>query len=95
MVFSKKLRLVVDASRGLNPYLMDRKVKLETLDRAEQVVKEEDWQTKQDLDSGYWHLALAKDHQKYVGVHLIQDDGSITYWVWKVLFLGGIVVLVA
>ena len=52
VVFSKKLRLVVDASRGLNPFLMDRKVKLETLDRAEQVVKEGDWQTKQDLDSG-------------------------------------------
>ena len=27
-------------------------MKLETLDRAEQVVKEGDWQTKQDLDSG-------------------------------------------
>ena len=32
VVFSKKLRLVVDASRHLNPYIVDRKVKLEGLD---------------------------------------------------------------
>ena len=52
VVFSRKLRLVVDASRGLNPYLLDRKVKLEDLGTAEEVLEEGDWQTKSDLDSG-------------------------------------------
>ena len=52
VVFSKKLRLVVDASRGLNPYLVDRKVKLENLDTAEATAEQFEFQTKQDLDSG-------------------------------------------
>ena len=52
VVFSRKLRLVVDASRGLNPYLEDRKVKLEDLNTAADVMLEGDFQTKSDLDSG-------------------------------------------
>ena len=52
VVFSKKLRLVVDASRGLNPFLEDRKVKLEDLNTAEDVLEENEYQTKSDLDSG-------------------------------------------
>ena len=52
VVFSKKLRLVVDASRGLNPYLLDRKVKLENLEVAETTLQQGDFQTKSDLDSG-------------------------------------------
>ena len=52
VVFSKKLRLVVDASRGLNPFLEDRRVKLEDLNAAEAVMLPGDFQTKSDLDSG-------------------------------------------
>ena len=52
VVFSKKLRLVVDASRTLNPYIIDQKVKLESLDIAEQMVQTNDFQTCSDLDSG-------------------------------------------
>ena len=52
VVFSRKLRLVVDASRGLNPYLVDRKVRLENLEVAEMTLSQGEWQTKSDLDSG-------------------------------------------
>ena len=70
VVFFKKLRLVVDASRHLNPYLEDRKVKLEDLSVREQILQTNDFQTKIDLDSGYWHLPLFEGHQKFVGCHL-------------------------
>ena len=88
VVFSKKLRLVVDASRTLNPYIIDQKVKLESLDIAEQLVQQNDFQTCSDLDSGYWHVPIFPDHKKYVGCHVILDSGEILYFVWNVLFLG-------
>ena len=88
VVFSKKLRLVVDKSRTLNPYIKDQKVKLESLDIAEQMVSQNDYQTCSDLDSGYWHLPVHPDHKKYVGCHVILDNGEIIYFVWNVLFLG-------
>ena len=55
VVFSRKLRLVVDASRGLNPFLVDRKVRLENLEVAEMTLSQGEWQTKSDLDSGKFH----------------------------------------
>ena len=44
VVYSTKVRMVVDASRHLNDYLVPRKVKLETLDDADLVVEEGDCQ---------------------------------------------------
>ena len=88
VVFSKKYRLVVDASRHLNPFLEDRKIKLEDLNVSEQLLKQGDFQTTQDLDSGYWHVPLHKDMRKYVGVHFVKDNGEVLYFVWNVLFLG-------
>ena len=88
VVFSKKLRLLVDASRHLNPFIMDRKVKLETLEQSEKLVQLNDYQMITDLDSGYWHVPLFEGHRQFAGVHYVHSDGSITYWRWKVLFLG-------
>lgn len=88
VVFSKKLRVVVDASRHLNPYLLDRKVKLESLDICEQSVQQNDWQVVTDLDSGYWHVPLFPGHTQFVGVHFVQDDGTVIFWEWQTLFLG-------
>ena len=88
VVYSKKLRLVVDASRHLNPYLEDRKCKLEDLAVSEQMLKQGDYQTCQDLDSGYWHVPLNENMKKFVGVHFIKDNGEVIFWVWNVLFLG-------
>lgn len=88
VVFSKKSRLVVDASRHLNPFILDRKIKLEDLTVGEQMLKQGDFQTSADLDSGYWHVPIAESHKKYVGVHYVTDSGEIIYWEWNVLFLG-------
>ena len=88
VVFSKKLRLVVDASRHLNPYLKDRKIKLEDLNVSEQMLKQGDFQMTTDLDSGYWHVPLNQDMKKFVGVHFELDSGEKMFWEWNVLFLG-------
>ena len=53
-IYSKKKRLVVDASRGLNPYLKDRRVRLQDHRDIATYVNQGDVFTVDDLDSGYW-----------------------------------------
>ena len=88
IVFSNKWRLVVDASRHLNPYIIDRKIKLEDLDVGEKMLKQGDFMTTSDLDSGYWHIPLHEEYKKFVGLHYECDNGEIIYWEYNVLFLG-------
>lgn len=33
-------------------------------------------------------LPIAESHQQHLGVHFVQEDGSVLYWVWTVLVLG-------
>ena len=89
MVFSKKMRLVVDASRGLNPYLLKRDVPLEGLDTFAEILRKGDFVAIDDLDSGYWQVPLHPDMYQYCGVHY-QDpqSGEVVFWTWRVLFLG-------
>ena len=87
-VFSKKKRLVVDASRALNPYLQHRRVRLQDLRDVPEFVKEDDVFFIEDLDSGYWHVGVNEEHWQYLGVSVENDDGSPMFWVWTVLFLG-------
>ena len=88
VVYSKKWRLVVDASRTLNPYCTRRKIMLEDLSHVPLVIRKNDYMVVNDLDSGYWHLPIHKDHWKYLGVHFENEDGTHIYWVWTVLCLG-------
>ena len=88
VVHSGKWRLVGDASRHINPYLLERHVKLETLDDAELLVETGDFQAISDLDSGYWHIKIHEDYQKYLGVHYVDKEGVVHYFQWRVLFLG-------
>ena len=88
VVYSNKWRLVVDASRHINPYIEQRHVKLETLDEAELSVKQGDFQAISDLDSGYWHIKMHQESQRYVGIHYVDKNGKIHFYQWKVLFLG-------
>ena len=53
-VFSKNKRLVVDASRSLNPYLKNRRVRLQDHRDIPTFVNSGDIFTVDDLDSGYW-----------------------------------------
>ena len=38
--------------------------------------------------SGYWHIPMHKSHQSFLGVHWVEDNGSISFWQWRVMFLG-------
>ena len=49
---SKKLRLVVDASRGLNPYCKKRGIVLDDLSHIHKIVRQDDFLVVNDLDSG-------------------------------------------
>ena len=78
----------MDASRTLNPYCTRRKIKLEDLSHVPFTVRQGDFCVVNDLDSGYWHIPIAREHWQFLGVHFVRHDGSVLYWVWKVLCLG-------
>ena len=87
-VFSKKKRLVIDASRHLNPYLKHRRVRLQDHREIDTFVRKHDYFTIEDLDSGYWHLLIHPDHQKFLGISINDEKGNPLYFCWRVLFLG-------
>ena len=87
-VYSNKWRLVVDASRTLNPFCTKRKIKLEDLSHVGHTIRPGDYMVCNDLDSGYWHVPIHAEHKKFLGSHFVKEDGETIYWVWNVLCLG-------
>ena len=63
-------------------------IKLDDLNHVKNVLKQDDWMTLNDLDSRYWHVSMNKDSGKYLGIHFIEDNGSVSFWTWRVLVLG-------
>ena len=88
VIYSNKWRLVMDGSRGLNPFCKRRVVKLEDLSHVPRTVSRGSFMVVNNHDSGYWHVPVAEVHWTYLGVHVVESDGSVKYWVWKVLCLG-------
>ena len=88
VVFSNKWRLVLDGSRNLNPYWVKRGVRLEDHSHIAGTIRRGDYMVVNDHDSGYWHVPVAEDHWTFLGIHLVDEEGEIRYWVWKVLVLG-------
>ena len=88
VVYSKKLRCVLDASQWLNKFCVRRKTVLADLSRIPYLVRKGDYMTVNDLDSGYWQVPIFPPHQKYLGLSFENDDLSMTYWVWVVMPLG-------
>ena len=89
VVYSNKWRLVVDASRHLNPFVKKRKVRLDSLDDLADLIQRNDYLAVSDLDSGYWHVPLHPDMHKFCGVSIHNSaTGQTEYFQWLVLFLG-------
>jgi hypothetical protein len=88
VVFSTKLRVVVDTSRAINPWVTKNPVKLDSLRASEDVSLPGDFMTKQDLTSGYYHVMLHEAQRENFGVHFVFPDGAVWFWRWRVLFLG-------
>ena len=42
----------------------------------------------EDLDSGYWHLLVKPEFCTFLGIHVPEIDGSISFYIWNVMFLG-------
>ena len=87
-IYSKKKRLVIDASRHLNPYLLDKAVKLQDHRDVLNVLSRSAFQACDDLDSGYWHLGILEEHQKYLGIQITNSNGEPVFYQWRVMFLG-------
>ena len=88
-VFSNKMRLVVYASRHLNPFVKKVYTKLDDLKKFPYVMEQGDFCAVDDLDSGYWHVPLSKSSWKYCGCSLVNPSDNVRhYYEWVVLFLG-------
>ena len=79
----KKLRLVIDL-RHVNCHLVRFKFKYEDLRSLSQVLQEGHWFFTWDLKSGYHHVDISPDHQKYRGF-VWSFKGVIKYFTFAVL----------
>ena len=82
----KKLRLVIDL-RHVNDFLVKPKFKYEDLRSLSEVVEENHWFFTWDLKSGYHHVDIFKDHQKYLGFSWA-FQGVFRYFTFCVLPFG-------
>ena len=87
-VFSNKWRLVLDCSRGLNPWCEKRGIRLDDLSHITNTIQQGDYMVVNDLDSGYWHVPIHEEDQHFLGMQHVMEDGSVKTWVWTVLVLG-------
>ena len=89
----KKLRLVIDL-RHVNNYLFKPKFKYEDLRSLSQVLDEGHWFFTWDLKSGYHHVDICLDHQKYLGFAW-PFSGVVRYFSFTVLPLKVVLVFVS
>ena len=88
VIFYCKLRCVLDASQHLNKYCVRCRTCLADLSRIPYLLREGDYLTVNDLDSGYWQVPIYPPHQTCLGLSFACKDGTILYWVWAVMPLG-------
>ena len=84
----RKKRIVIDASRQLNPYLDFGKISMDHLAKIVPEMPQGCWFATLDLKSGYYHLKVAEEHQKLLGIQWTYADGRVKTWQWRVSFLG-------
>ena len=83
---TNKLRLVLDL-RHINKRIDLDKIKFEDWKVALQLVKQGDFLFSFDLKSGYHHIGIHKEHQKFLGFSW-NFDGHIKYFYFIVLPFG-------
>ena len=82
----KKLRLILDL-RYLNKHLALFKFKMEDLKTVMEIYEQGDYVVTFDLKSGYHHVAIAEEHQRYLGFKCMVK-GVETGFVFCVLPFG-------
>ena len=83
----KKLRLILDW-RYVNTYLAKFNFRMEDLKTIARVYEKGDYVITFDLKSGYHHIEIAQEHQKYLGFKWFNAEGTITTYVFCVLPFG-------
>lgn len=82
-----KLRLVLDL-RHVNKYLQEYKFKYENLEIIAQLLEKKFYFGTFDLKSGYHHIKIAPEHQKYLGFTWAFSNGTTRYFEFLVLPFG-------
>ena len=86
--FGRRKRIIVDASRSLNIYVIERQVKLDHLEKVLADIPDDVFFAVCDISRGYYHVLVAEEHQSLLGFHWRFQDGEESYFQWRVAFLG-------
>ena len=80
------MRLVVDASRNLNPFIVDLPVKLSHLEVANSsLIEGGQYMATLDLESGYHQVPIHPDFQKFLGIEWTKNV-HLGIWITAILF---------
>ncbi|XP_059097813.1 uncharacterized protein LOC131892091 [Tigriopus californicus] len=85
---NKGPRLVIDASRQINPHINNRHVRLTTLKIMNEGIDPVAWWASLDLKSGYYHIKIHPGYRRLFGIRWISNDQEESFYVWNVCFLG-------
>jgi len=85
---SIKHRLIYDASRCLNLYVKDQHVSLTGLEEALEMTLPGDFQATFDLTSAYYHVKITESQRKYLGAHIVDENGESLYFIYNHLPFG-------
>ena len=83
-----KLRLCWDGSRCVNKYLKEQKVCLAHFQRALELTRERDFQSKYDLKSAYHHIRMVQHQTTFLGAAFEKEDGQTQNFEFLYLAFG-------
>jgi len=84
----KKLRLVWDGSRCINPILDKQKVTLAHLHKCLEITEAEEFQVIYDLKSAFHHIRISESQTKYLGASFLKKNGNKQYFIYLYLPFG-------
>ena len=74
--------------RGLNKLLVENSFKYEGIYTVSQIIEPDYYLATFDLKSGYHHISIMPEHQKYLGFSWVFPNGVLKYFQFKVLPFG-------
>lgn len=83
-----KHRLVWDASRHVNLFVVEKHVKLQHLTTALEITERDDFQCVFDLAQWYYHVMIRESQRKFLGADIENSDGSTLYFCYNNLPFG-------